>query len=133
LAGGRAEEVLPGGAALDLLGGGRWTHLRNAVRLAAGPEAAGTADWVDPFIGLRPRGRLSERWEYALRGDIGGFGVGSRFAWQAAATLGYRFELFGFDATAIGGYRALAQDYDSRSLTYDVTLHGPVIGLNLRF
>lgn len=119
--------------ALDALGGGRWTHLRNEISVVGGPGGSSTADWVDPFIGLRLRGRLAERWEYALRGDIGGFGVGTRFAWQANATLGYRFELLGLEATSIVGYRAIYQDYESRRLTYDVTLHGPVIGLNLRF
>jgi hypothetical protein len=123
----------PGGWELDVLGGGRWTHLRNELRIVGAGTLADTADWVDPFVGLRLRGRLSERWEYSLRGDIGGFGVGTRFAWQAAATLGYRLELFGRPATALVGYRALHQDYSSRELTYDVTMHGPVIGLNIRF
>jgi hypothetical protein len=69
---------------------------------------------VDPFIDLRLRGRRSKRLEYALRGDLGGFGVGSRFAWQAAATLGSRFQVFGLEATAIGGHRTLSQAYDIR-------------------
>lgn len=127
------ETVQAGGLALDALGGGRWTRVRNELRLAVGLGGDGTADWVDPFAGLRLRGRLSERWEYALRGDVGGGVGGSRFAWQAAATLGYRFDLFGLQATALAGYRALSQDHESRRLTYDVTLHGPLVGLNLRF
>jgi hypothetical protein len=110
-----AADLAPRTWALDVLGGGR------------------AADWVDPFVGLRLRGRISERWEYALRGDVGGGIGGSRFSWQAAATIGYRFELFGLPATAHLGYRALSQDFESRRLTYDVTLHGPVVGLSLRF
>jgi hypothetical protein len=133
VAGAAAADPPPGSWALDVLGGGRWTRARNELRFAVGVGGDSTADWVDPFVGLRLRGRLSERWEYALRGDVGGGVGGSRFAWQAAATLGYGFELFGLQATALAGYRALSQDYESRRLTYDVTLHGPLIGLNLRF
>lgn len=119
--------------ALDVLGGGRWMHLQNKVSVAGGPSASSTTDWVDPFGGLRLRGTLSERWDYTLRGDIGGGVGGTRFAWQIASTLGYRFELFGLQSTALIGYRALSQDYESSKLVWDMTMHGPVIGLNIRF
>lgn len=120
--------------ALDLLGGARWTRIRNQISInAGGPSADSRTDWVDPFIGLRLRGLFSPRWEYTLRGDVGGFGVGSDFAWQVAATIGYRLEMFGLPSVAHIGYRALSQDYESRRLVWDVTLHGPLIGLSVAF
>ena len=119
--------------ALDGLGGGRWMYLRNKVSLVGVAGGSSTSDWVDPFIGARFRGRFGERWEYALRGDIGGGVGGSRFAWQTFATLGYRFQMFGLESTAVLGYRALSEDFHSAKLVYDVVMHGPVIGLNLRF
>ena len=63
--------------------------------------------------------------------------MGSDFTWQLAGLLGYRFPLFGADAKAVVGYRALSQDYKSGSganrFKWDTTLHGPVLGLSFRF
>lgn len=119
--------------ALDVLGGGRWTRIGNDIIFPGGTGGSSTTGWVDPFGGLRLRGQLAERWQYTLRGDIGGGIGGSRFAWQAAATVGYDFALFGLPAAAVVGYRALSQDFESARTVWDVTLHGPLIGLNLRF
>lgn len=64
----------------------------------------GSKDWVDPIIGLRWLWGFSDRWSLKLRGDIGGFGVGSDFAWQAAGLIDWQpFKYVSF----IGGYRAL--------------------------
>lgn len=131
---GAAWEVSAGqGWALDALGGGRWSRVNNSLRLANGLGGESTSDWVDPLLGLRLRGALAERWVYTLRADIGGFGAGSRFAWQAAANLGYRFPLLGREATASVGYRALHQDFRSDRLIFDATMHGPLLGLTVRF
>ena len=70
-------------------------------------------------------------------GDIGGFGAGSDFAWSALGLVGYRFEMLGLDSSALVGYRALGQDFDTGSgankFKWDVTMHGPIIGLVTRF
>src|SRR5262249_14644022 len=47
---------------------------------------SGSVDWVDPFVGARLRQQLAAGQEFVLRGDVGGFGAGSRFSWQAIAT-----------------------------------------------
>jgi hypothetical protein len=61
--------------------------------------------------------------------------TGSDFTWNTQALLGRRFLLFGADATAWGGYRALGQDYDDhsgdREFTWDMVLHGPIIGMSV--
>ncbi|MDO9714092.1 hypothetical protein [Paracraurococcus lichenis] len=119
--------------ALDVIGGGRWTHLYNKVSLVGISTAKSTTDWVDPFVGLRLRGRLAPRWDYTLRGDVGGGIGGTRVAWQLYSTVGYSFEMFGHESTVYFGYRALSQDYESAKLVWDVTMHGPVFGLNVRF
>lgn len=45
--------------------------------------------------------------------------------------------VFGNDATLIAGYRVLHQDYEDGSganrFAFDVTTHGPIIGMNFRF
>jgi hypothetical protein len=69
--------------------------------------------------------------------DVGGFGVGSDFAWSALGLFGWRFALLGQDAAALWGYRALGQDYSTGSgrqrFEWDVIMHGPAIGLTVRF
>jgi len=51
--------------------------------------------------------------------------------------VAYHIELFGCDASIVGGYRASHQDFEdgsgARKFEWDMTLHGPVVGLNIRF
>jgi hypothetical protein len=92
-----------------------------------------TETWVEPIIGLRTSGHLTEDVLVQLRGDIGGFGVGSDFAWHAVATLAYEWELFDRPAIGFLGYRAISQDYDSGGFEWDATAHGPIFGIKLVF
>ncbi len=69
-----------------------------------------------------------------MRGDVGGFGAGSDFSWQALAT--YNMKLCVTGGTVIDGYfgyRALAVDYSEGSYELDVVQHGPVMGLTMNF
>ena len=126
--------------AFDLLAGGRYTSMEVDLDISIGPAAGsfdGSQDWIDPFVGRRAIVDLTDRLVLVTRGDIGGFGVGSDFTWHALGMLGYRFELFGAQATALGGYRALYQDFHSGSganeFRWDVTIHGPILALNFEF
>nr|WP_314076045.1 hypothetical protein [uncultured Roseococcus sp.] len=56
---------------------------------------------------------------------LGGFGAESRFSWQTVVTVGYRFDL--------GGARPLSQEFQNSHLVWDVTMHGSIIGADLRF
>lgn len=90
--------------------------------------------WVDPVIVFRSQGTIQEKWLLQLRGDLGGFGIGSDFTWQIQANAGYRFSKL-FQASI--GYRILAIDYDkgdeSDRFMYDVNTFGPMVrlGFNL--
>lgn len=128
----------------DALAGARYTYLGldvdgklNINRLAFKRDVDGSHDWVDPFVGGRLELGLTESIDFALRGDVGGFGVGSDFTWNTQALLGYSFSLLGANAEAWGGYRALGQDYDDnsgrRDFRWDVILHGPLIGMTVRW
>ena len=76
---------------------------------------------------------LAERWAIGGEANVGGFGVGSDFTWNAQAYLGYRTTVFGRQTTFLFGYRALYQDYHHHNFEWDVTMHGPVIGTAVRF
>jgi len=126
--------------ALDVYGGARYTYLNLELKFEdrrAERSADKSRDWVDPIIGARVLVDIGSRWQLLAGADIGGFGVGSDFTWQALGLVGYSFNGLGIAWTATAGYRAIYQDYKhgsgSSAFEWDVTMHGPVIGLVGRF
>ncbi len=91
-------------------------------------------NWVDPMVAARIANKPDARFLYMARGDIGGFGVGSKLAWQTIAQVGYRFNktIYG-----IVGYRYISIDYLKGSgldrYKYDIHISGPMlkIGFNI--
>lgn len=97
-------------------------------------RATRQASWVDPLVGLQYSAPLRGKWTYSLRGDVGGFGVGSEFTWHAVALLRRQVnDRFGWYL----GYRAIAYDYRDGSgqvgMHYDMVQHGPGIGAAFSF
>jgi hypothetical protein len=124
----REFTVLAGARFVDLGGKLSFTGT-NADR-----SGSQSKSWVDPFVGAQLNVALSERWWFDLHGDIGGFNVGSKLAWQAYADVGYRAS----DLVSVYlGYRALDMDYESGSgstlFRYDVLTAGPQIGVAFHF
>lgn len=156
---GAAYEILSGvspglgSAAFDVLAGGRYWNQEttvaanteisaplDALPIIGGRRVArsGSVDWVDPFIGARLRQQLAPGQNLTLRGDIGGFDVGSEFTWQVLAT--YDFQLCVTDRYTLDGYlgyRALSVDYSQGSgnnrYEFDALMQGPVMGVTMRF
>ncbi len=98
---------------------------------------SGNLEWVDPVIGVRVRHQFTPTQTAFLRGDVGGFGLGSQFSWQAVAAYAYAWQFDGYQLAATLGYRALAANYttgagiDTRGI--DLVLHGPLIGFSIKF
>jgi hypothetical protein len=142
-----------GRLAFDVLGGGRYWYQKTSVSADLGATVdiggldvsgsrviarSGKVDWFDPFIGVRMRYQVDPTGKLMLRGDIGGFGAGSDFSWQALGTYEFRMmERTGCVIDGYVGYRALSVDYSKGSGTseyrYDVIQHGPVLGATVRF
>ncbi len=99
-------------------------------------DSKGTS-WVDPIVGIRVRQDIAPGQQISFLGDIGGFGVGSQFSWQAYAGYAREFMIGNTKMAANVGYRALSVDYKSGSgdtkRKYNVVLHGPLAGLSLRW
>jgi len=95
-----------------LFAGARYFDLSNKLEVRIGNQtfrASGGESWVDPVVGLRWGTPPGERWSFWLRGDVGGFGVGSDLSWNAVAAVAYHFN----DRVGLGlGYRILDIDYD---------------------
>jgi hypothetical protein len=117
--------------------GARYNNLHGDVIFngPAGRQPTGTQDWWDPIIGAQVSCPLiAHKLTFDGRFDIGGFGAGSDFTWQAYPYLNWRFAKWG---SAQLGYRWLGTDYETGSgatlFRYDVVVQGPQIGATLHF
>ncbi len=140
--------------AIDILAGARYWHQDMSVDLALNASLtdhggldisrgfaiarSGSVDWVDPLVGGRIRYNLAPGQDFILRADVGGFGVGSQFSWNALAAYSFVFaKRDGVTYSGLLGYRALDADFEQGSgrsrYVYDVTMHGPVTGLTIGF
>lgn len=116
---------------VDGLVGLRWTYMNVEVERDNGDDRSADDNWFDPYVGARVIWNLSKEWEINGKATIGGFGVGSDLIWSAEAMLEYHtpWKIFGSNIAAAIGYRALAYDYEEDNFLFDVTMHGPLIGL----
>lgn len=123
---------------VDALLGGRYWSVDSEIdvdvpTLGRGASGGVGKDWVDPFVGARVNVSLIEKVHLTVRGDLGGFGVGSDVAWGASGVVGYDFTSL---ISAWLGYRAVGVDYQGDStgeVSYDLVMHGPLTGVGFRF
>jgi hypothetical protein len=122
----------------DLFFGGRVNYLSANLRINAPLQARsadGSKTWFDPMVGLQLRTPGNgKRWHAQVYTEIGGFGVGSDFAWQVFPTIGINVSK---SASLEFGYRWLDLDYasgeDATLFKYDVLTQGPIVGFAFRF
>jgi hypothetical protein len=142
-----------GSMAFDVVGGARYWRQKADLSLdvtrtfdisdleLVGARAfarSGAVDWVDPLVGARIRYAVAPGHELFLRGDVGGFGAGSDFPWQAIAGYGFDFARYtGITFSGVVGYRALYVDYAQgagcQRYEFDMLQHGPILGVSMRF
>ena len=120
-------------------------HHRNGQCAAAGAEPGrskggrqtGDLNWVDPLVGVRVRQQLASGDEFQLKGDIGGFGAGSKISWQAFGGYMHNFEFSGLNWSSMIGYRAFEVDYSRggglQQSGLNAVLQGPIVGIGVRF
>jgi hypothetical protein len=100
--------------------------------------ASGNVAWADPLVGVRVRQQFAPGADLVLSGDVGGFGAGSKFSWQALVAFNHTL-LVRNNVTRSGmiGYKALYVDYSQGSglnhYEYNMNMHGPIIGLTAQF
>jgi hypothetical protein len=86
--------------------------------------------WFDPYLGLRGRYNFNRTYYTAVRGEIGGFGVGYDLMWEVETVVGINLTHCIF--TEIG-YRALGGNYENDGFRFDAVLHGPQITTGITF
>ena len=137
LAAAASYRAVEGRSPVDVIGGLRYVKLEASADIDGSFEAvsgtlsrSGDKDWVDPYIGVRIQHPIADRWTLVGYGDIGGFGVGSDFTWQAIAGVNYDFSK---SVSGKLGYRYLAVDYDKDGFLYDMDSYGAYLGVGIRF
>jgi hypothetical protein len=114
----------------------------NAAKMQIANQLAATLDaklgqtlsrddyWFDPYVGLRARYNFNKTYYTAVRGEIGGFGVGADLMWEVETVIGINLTRSIF--TEIG-YRALGGDYKDNGFLFDTVMHGPQITTGITF
>jgi hypothetical protein len=91
--------------------------------------------WVDPLIITRLKTVIHDKWLFQLRADMGGFGIGSQFAWQLQPDIFFRASKL----LELGiGYRVISMNYynnksGSDYFLYDMEEYGPQIRIGFNF
>lgn len=120
------------------LAGVRYNNLKGELRgpgvLPTPRIPASTQEWWDPILGANLGLPLGKSFSLNLRGDVGGFGVGSDFAWQVFPYFSWQFTKWG---SLQAGYRWLDMEYESGSgksrFRYDMLNQGPQLGFTFHF
>jgi hypothetical protein len=119
---------------VDAVAGGRFWRMDNSLDLLPGnqPEVkvGQTQNWVDPVLGARFRVNLTKSLFVNLKGDAGGFGVGSQLTWQTYIGIGEEFKQ---KYSMLLGYRYLDVDYRNGGFLYDTHMNGLLAGFSIRF
>ena len=119
---------------LEPLAGARYESLGGDVTGPNGRTPKVTRSWIDPIVGANLRLALGESVSLHFRGDVGGFGVGSKLTWQVFPYVKWRVARI---VALTAGYRVLSIDYESGSgaerVHYDIVELGPQFGIAFPF
>lgn len=118
----------------EALAGVRYNNLSGEIRGPLGRNPTGTQDWWDPIVGANFSLPFAKKFSLDLRGDVGGFGVGSDLTWQAFPFVSWHLsKSFSMHA----GYRWVYTDYETGSgasrFSYDMLTQGPQLGFTFHF
>ncbi len=86
--------------------------------------------WTDPLIGMRYNHLLNDRWSVTAMGNIGGFGYGSEFQWEALVQASWKWSE---NISVAGGYRHLDVEFEEGREVIDLILTGPYVALAFNF
>lgn len=118
----------------DVYAGLRYYDIDMESHFKSVPNFGGEGKWADPIVGGRVLIPVGAKGALAVRGDIGGFGVGSKLAWMVQPSFTWKIKP---NLAALVGYRVLDVNYESgqgaKAFRYDVRHLGPGIGMSLSF
>lgn len=123
--------------AADVSAGVRWNRLKQEIGLSGpgpGRTLGGTEDWFEPMIGLRYAVELNDKWTFAGRAELSGFGVNgddlqylvlAGFDWKAWENTSLRFgyQFYGIDYSTMRSGGEFAYDIDQNGLYAAIAFH----------
>jgi hypothetical protein len=114
---------------VDALAGIRYWHFGENLSFTTNTlNFSGSQNWVDPLVGGRILGNLSDKIDVVISGDVGGWGTGSQLEYQVGGFLGYRIK----PAVALqAGYRYLSVDYTNANRLANINISGPLFGVTI--
>ncbi len=124
------------GLQIDLLGGLRYQYLKEEITPSPLPTLGGSADWIEPFIGGRVELQFDDTWSIFVRGDAGGFGIGSAsdLTWNFLCGVEYQLN---HKTSLLAGYQIQGFDYSNGSgpseFGGDWETPGLLLSMNMRF
>jgi hypothetical protein len=120
----------PSARTLKFFAGARLYSVNETLtRPAPSNEYNASTTVVDPILGAAGNWSLGDAWRFEVRGDIGGFGVGSEFTYQMMAL----FHVALSDMFAIPfGYRVLGYKLDTGGVSMNILMSGLVAGFDIR-
>jgi hypothetical protein len=115
---------------LRALLGVRAYQVDQTVTIGANPPIKASTLVIDPIIGALGEWTLGKKWEFELRGDIGGFGASSEFTSQMSLVTLYHVSK---TVSIPMGYRTLGYRIKDDDVWMDTEMGGLVIGADIRF
>lgn len=131
--------------AWDASAGLRWNRIKQEINADAnidiGPGAGtqttlgGTEDWLEPMVGIRGVYEVAQDWAVIGRAEFGGFGVeGDNLQYTLMIAADWQVS----DLVSLSfGYQYYSIDFETEradgTFAYDITQHGPYLGLNFSF
>ena len=119
---------------IDLLGGLRYQYLKEEITPSPLPTLGGSADWLEPFIGGRVELQFDDTWSVFVRGDAGGFGIGSAsdLTWNLLTGVEYQlnhkmslkvgYKVQGFDYSNGSGPSEFGGDWETGGLLLSMSM-----------
>lgn len=86
--------------------------------------------WVDPIIGAGVKFDISKHWLTYLKGDVGGFGLSSKFTGSVLWTLGYKFTKHWNTSL---GFKYVYTDYNKDNFLWKASSYGILISFGYMF
>lgn len=126
-------EGMPLPFSAEFLLGGRYMRTRVQLNPANLPKVSRGKYWTVPIVGLRARIPATEKIQFSLRADYGGFNIyNTKYTWSAAAIASLKIhEMINIGA----GFHALGFNYSSgrgkNKFKEDLTLYGPLLGIQI--
>ncbi len=119
---------------LGVLVGVRYFSLRNSLQQSDAENLEQSGQYIDPIVGGYLHYRMAKALTFAAAGDIGGFGIGSDFTWNAWIRADVRLADWLW-LNALG--RAFDTKYEDGSgedkIGLDARISGPAVGVIFRF